>query len=90
MKKVALILWLLLLPSALHAATIAEPSTREEFERFWEDYTKAINDTNPRNVLEFVEFPFTTRGAMDFDPQVEYSPKEFTLVFPCICSILCG
>ena len=82
MKKVALILWLLLLPSALHAATIAEPSTREEFERFWEDYTKAINDTNPRNVLEFVEFPFTTRGAMDFDPQVEYSPKEFTLVLP--------
>jgi len=80
MKKAALILWLLLLPTVVHATTIPEPSTREEFERFWEDYTKALNNTDPNSVLAFVAFPFTSRGAMDFDPEVEYSPDTFTLV----------
>ena len=78
MKTLLFFLLLVFFPLiTLASGDNAEPSTREEFEQFWEKYIEAVKGVDETAVLTFVEFPFTSRGAMDFDPEITYTPETF-------------
>lgn len=85
-----LLVLLFLLPCMAQASGDAsEPSNREEFEQFWEKYTEAVKDVEAvgaqaagQKMLPLVDFPFVTRGEMDFDPERSYTPETFTRILP--------
>lgn len=59
-----------------------EPSSREEFLMFWDVFKQAIEANDVEKVIPLTEFPFTTRGVMDQDPEVTYTPDTFKLLWP--------
>jgi hypothetical protein len=67
--------------------TSSEPSNREEFLAFWEGFKDAVLNNDMDTVIELTEFPFKTRGVLDDDPEIEYTPDQFKLAWDRLLTI---
>ncbi len=79
---IRLLACVLLLSFPVCAAQVTpEPSTREEFMRYFESFQEAVKDNDVEAILPLAQFPFVTRGRSDMDPEILHTPEQFRLLW---------
>ena len=57
------------------------PAVAADAEAFWIEYREAALSGDTARLLPLVNFPFTTRGSMDWDPVVKHGRTKFPALF---------
>jgi hypothetical protein len=51
------------------------------FPEFWVKFRAAVLKRDTSRIMEMTEFPFYSRGSLDSDPDIEYSTRDFFIVY---------
>lgn len=55
-------------------------SDNNDFQKFWNEFRKALIENDEDKIQSMTVFPFETRGEMDSDSIVKYNKKDFKKV----------
>jgi len=58
-----------------------DDTAKADFVNFWHQFRDAVINFDTTQIMKHTEFPFQTRGPLDYDPTIEYSRKKFVRVF---------
>ena len=53
----------------------------EDFSNFWKRFRTAVINSDTSQIISMTQFPFKTRGPLDYDPTIKYSKEKFITVF---------